>query len=58
MPSDGTGQASADPMQDEHLEPHFDHTGNVLSPNLWTCNFTVGDVMSAEATGRAFSRGV
>lgn len=24
MPSDGTGQASVDPMQDEHLEPHFE----------------------------------
>lgn len=52
------GWASADPKQDEHLVPHFYHTGNVLSQNLWTCDFILDDVMSAEAAGGASSRGV
>lgn len=51
MPSDGMGRASADPKQDEHLVPHFDHIGNVLSQNLWTCDFLLDAMMSAEATG-------
>lgn len=57
MPSDGMGRASADPKQDEHLVPHLDHIGNVLSQNLWTWDFLLDAMMSAEAAGGGLQQG-